>query len=151
MLEEEFTVSDTLQLIQEAYEGFKVGDLAPMYNMLAFDVEWQSVGPSIIPIFGHWRGPAGVREYYALLRENIEYDQFEPQEYLESGDTIVIPLYVRGRVKSTGRPYSHYGVHLLRLREGLIIHRRAHCDTAGVYAAFRPAEPCPICEAPPED
>jgi ketosteroid isomerase-like protein len=140
MLEEEFAGSETLELVQEAYEGFKVGNLSPLLSMLASDVDWFADGPSSVPIFGRWEGPAGVRDYYATLLEHVEYEQFEPQEYILSGETVVVLLYVRAIIKATGRRYAHDSVHVLKLRDGLIVHRRSYSDTAEIAAAFRQAE-----------
>jgi len=138
MLERRLNDNETLELVTEAYDAFSKGDLEPMLAMLASDVDWHSPGPTNVPIFGHWEGPSGVREYFTTLHEQIEHEQFEAKEYIVSRDTVVVLLYVRARVRATGRHYGHDAVHVLRLRDRQIVHRHAFSDTAQVMLAFNP-------------
>jgi ketosteroid isomerase-like protein len=40
-----------------------------------------------------YRGPAGLREYFALLRQMWEQFRFEPQEYIDAANGhVVVPM-----------------------------------------------------------
>src|SRR3712207_3738999 len=92
-----------LAVIQQAYEAFGRGDIPAVLDALTDDVEWTLQGPSVIPFAGPRRGREEVAEFFSVIGETLEFEQFEPREFVAQGDTVVVVGYERSVVKQTGR------------------------------------------------
>ncbi len=77
-----------------------------------------------------------MAQFYSLLNEVIDYEQFEPREFVAQGDKVVVLGYERGRVKSNGHGFEGRWAHVITLREGKVTRLEAYGDTAAVVAAF---------------
>jgi ketosteroid isomerase-like protein len=107
-------------VVQRGYEAFGRGDIPAFLELLTDDVEWIQQGPPVIPFAGTRHGHEGVMEYFSLLGETLEFEQFEPREFVAQGDTVVVVGFERS--VSVGRagaynvsvlpftPYSPYSV-----------------------------------------
>src|ERR687894_765318 len=126
-------------VVQQAYAAFGQGDILAFLSLLADDVEWTLQGPSVIPYAGTRHGREGVAEFFSLVGETIEFEQFEPREFLAQGDTVVVLGYERSRVKATGRTFEQEWAHVYALRNGKIAKGRFIDDTAAQAAAFNAA------------
>ncbi len=74
-----------------------------------------------------------------MVEEPIEFEQFEPREFVAQGDTEIVLGYERSLVKSTGRTFEQEWVHIYALRDGKIDKVRIIDDTAAQVAAFEAA------------
>jgi ketosteroid isomerase-like protein len=128
-----------LDVVQQAYAAFGQGDIPALLEFLTDDVEWTMQGPSVIPWSGTRHGREGVAEFFSLVGETIEFEQFEPREFLAQGDTVVVLGYERSRVKATGRTFEQEWAHVYTLRNGKIAKGRFIDDTAAQAAAFNAA------------
>ncbi len=93
-------------------------------------------GPSEIPFTGTRRGREAVGEFFSVLGENLEFQQFEPREFIAQGDTVVVLGYERSLIKPTGRTIEHEWAHVYTLRDGKIAKARFIEDTAAYVVAF---------------
>ena len=75
--------------------------------------------PSVIPFSGTFRGREGIAEFFGLLDETIEFEQFEPRKFVGQGDTVVLG-YERDVMKQTGRGYEEQWARVYTLRDGKI-------------------------------
>jgi ketosteroid isomerase-like protein len=130
-------VQTNVAVVQEAYEAFIRGDIPAVLGSLAEDVEWTLQGPSVIPFAGTFRGPEGIAEFFTLLDETLEFEQFEPRKFVAQGDTVVVLGHERSVVKQTGRGFEQVWAHVYTLRDGKIATGLFIEDTAAqVEAAF---------------
>lgn len=125
-----------VDVVQGTYEAFGRGDIPALLGLLTDDVEWTFQGPSMIPFAGPRRGREGVAEFFSLLGETIEFQQFEPREFVAQGDTVVVVGYERNLIKPTGRTFEQEWAHVYTLRDGMIAKGRFFEDTAAYVAAF---------------
>ena len=63
-------------------------------------------GPSMIPWVGTRHEHEGGAEFFSLVGETIEFEQFEPREFVTQGDTVIVLGYERSLVQSTGRTFE---------------------------------------------
>ena len=125
-----------LEVVQRGYEALGRGDIAAVLDLMTDDVEWTLQGPSVIPFAGTRRGREAVGEFYSALGENLEFQQFEPREFVAQGDTVVVLGYERSLIKPTGRTIEHEWAHVYTLRDGRIAKGRFFEDTAAYVVAF---------------
>ena len=129
-------VAQNVDVVQQGYEAFGHGDIPAVLELLTDDVEWTEQGPSVIPFAGTFRGREGIAEFFTLLDETLEFEQFEPRKFVGQGDTVVVVGYERGLVKPTGRTFEHEWAHVYTLRDGKIATGLFLEDTAGLVDAL---------------
>ncbi len=110
--------------------------LRSLVSFLTDDVEWSQPGPSVVPFAGTRRGHKGVAEFFSLVGETLEFEQFEPRELVAQGATVVVLGYERSLVKPTGRTFEQEWAHVYTLRDGKIAKARFIEDTAAQVVAF---------------
>lgn len=125
-----------VDVVQGTYEAFGRGDIPALLGLLTDDVEWTFQGPSMIPFAGPRRGRKGVAEFFSLLGETIEFQQFEPRKFVAQGDTVVVVGYERNLIKPTGRSFEQEWAHVYTLRDGMVAKGRFFEDTAAYVVAF---------------
>ena len=129
-------VAQNVDVVQQGYEAFGRGDIPGVLELLTDDVEWTEQGPSVIPFAGTFRGREGIAEFFTLLDETLEFEQFEPRKFVGQGDTVVVLGYERDVVKQTGRGYEEEWAHVYTLRDGKIATGLFLEDTAGLVDAL---------------
>ncbi len=127
-------------VVRQAYEAFGSGDIPAMLGMLTDDVEFTMQGPPVLPYAGTHRGREGVAEFFSLLGENLEFERFEPREFVAQGDTVVVLGDERSLVKSTGRAFEQKWAHVYTMRDGRCARGLFIEDTAAQLVAFGAAQ-----------
>ena len=123
-------------VVQETYEAVGRGDIPTLLDLLTDDVEWTFQGPSSIPFAGTRRGREGVAEFFSLVGANIEFQDFEPREFVAQGDTVVVLGFERSLVKHTRRAFEQEWAHVYTLRDGKVAKFLSIEDTAAHVVAF---------------
>ena len=126
-------------VVQQGYEAFGRGDIPAVLDLLTEDVEWTLQGPSVIPFAGTFRGREGIEEFYSLVGETLEFEQFEPREFVAQGDMVVVVGYERSVVKQTGRRFEQEWAHVYTFRDDKIATGRFFENTAAEVEAFTAA------------
>jgi ketosteroid isomerase-like protein len=132
----EIGVRTNVEVVQETYEAVGRGDISALLDLLADDVEWAFQGPSVIPFTGTRRGREGVAEFFSLVGGNLEFERFEPREFVAQGDTVVVLGFERSIVKPTGRTFEQEWAHVYKLRDGKVAEFLALEDTAAHAVAL---------------
>ena len=125
-----------VEVVKENYAAVGRGDIPALLDLLTEDVDWSMQGPSVIPWAGARRGRQQVAEFFALLGQTLEFQRFEPREFIAQGETVVVIGYERSLVKPTGRTFEQEWVHVYTLRDGKISKFRIFEDTAAQVAAL---------------
>ena len=133
---------ENIQTVQDAYAAFQRGEIQKVLNTLAEDVEWITPGPpEVLPTAGHRRGRQQVAQFFNLLDEAEEIEQFEPHEFIAQGDKVVALVKYRSRVKTTGRTAESDLAHIFTFRGGKVARFQEFFDTAAAVEAFRGSSP----------
>ncbi len=127
-----------VEVVQRAYEAFGRGDIPAMLEVMTDDVDWNLQGPSAIPWAGPRHGREEVGEFFSLLGQTLDFEQFEIREIVSQGDTVVHLGYERLRVKQTGRLVEAEWTHVYTLRNGKVAKGRFYVDTAQMVVALQP-------------
>ena len=129
-----------IQTIQRAYECFGQGNIAGVLSELTSDVVWHVAPVAGVSYTGTRNGQAGAGEFFAGLVEAEDVLKFEPREFIAQGDKVAVIGSYGGRVKTTGRDYETYWIHVFAMREGKITRFDEYTDTAAIAAAFVKAQ-----------
>jgi uncharacterized protein len=125
-----------VDVVKRFYGAFGRGDIPTALGLLADDVEWTFQAPSVIPFAGTRRGREGVAEFFSLVGETLEFQQFEPREFVGQGDTVVVLGYERNLIKPTGRTFEQEWAHVYTLRDGKIAKHQGFENTAAYVVAL---------------
>ena len=128
--------STNVDVIRRFYGAFGRGDIPAALDLLADDVEWIFRAPSVIPFAGTRRGREGVAQFFSLVEETLEFQQFEPREFVAQGDMVVVLGFERNLIKPTGRTFEQEWAHVYALRDGKIAKHQGFEDTAAYVAAL---------------
>jgi ketosteroid isomerase-like protein len=118
--------------LQEVYEAFTRRDLVAVLAALDEDITW--VCPDVLPFGGTFRGHDGVRQFFAALPEHWQELRLEPEEFIDDGDVIVVPVRLRG--VGLGGLLESRALHLWRMRGSKAVSFREYPDTARVLQAI---------------
>ena len=132
----ELGVRTNADVVRETYEAVGRGDIPALLDLLTDDVEWTFQGPSVIPFAGTRRGREGVAEFFSLVGENLDFELFEPREFVAEGDTVVVVGFERSHVRPTGRTFEQEWAHVYALRDGKIATGLFLEDTAAYVEAL---------------
>ena len=133
---EQLGVRTNAGVVQETYEAVGRGDIPALLDLLTDDVEWTFQGPSSIPFAGTRYGREGVAGFFSLVGENLEFQEFEPREFVAQDDTVVVLGFERSLVKPTGHTLEQEWAHVYKLSDGRVAAILALEDTAAHVVAF---------------
>ncbi len=126
-----------IKIVQNCYAAFGRGDIPGLLAELTDDSDWFFPGGSDVPFSGRYQGPAKVGEFFQKLDGFVTFEEFEPLQFISTGDTVVVLGRDKVTVKSTGKGVELDWVHVMTLRDGKVSAFKEFIDTARIAAAFR--------------
>jgi uncharacterized protein len=125
---------DNVQQAKEAYAAFGRGDIPGLMERFADDIEW--VEPGKTPISGTFRGKAQLTEWFGKLGGLIDFQRFEPREFIAQGDKVVVLIHSESTARSTGKKLTQEHAHVHTYRDGKLAHFVEYVDTAPIMEAL---------------
>lgn len=133
---------DNLQKIQGVYAAFGAGDLPAILAVLSPDIDWIQYCPKeAIPFGGHYHGHEGIIQFFTLVGQNAEVEQYEPREFQVGGDMVIVEGWQRVKARSTGKSWETNFVHIYTFENGLVVKVREYYNTLPMAQAFGAVEP----------
>jgi ketosteroid isomerase-like protein len=116
--------------LKEGYAAFGRGDLDGATANFADDIRWENPEAPQIPNSGVTEGKEQVKQLFAELGDYWDSFSITPDEFLESGDTVVVLSHAEATGKDTGKEVKLPWVHVWRFRDGKAAEVQALTDTA---------------------
>ncbi len=116
--------------LREGYQAFAQGDLDGATANFADDIRWENPEAPQLPNNGVTEGKEGVKQLFASLAEYWESFTITPDEFIESGDTVVVLSHSEAKGKETGKEVKLPWVHVWQFRDGKVTEVQALTDTA---------------------
>lgn len=139
-----------VEVVQSLYAAFARGDIPALLAKLSSEVEWQlnvdlaTPGAKRIPNFRPFRGREGVRAFFSIIGEEIEFHTFQPTSFLASGNDVMVRVQMEFTVKSTGRRAQLESLHLITFDvNGAVTRFVEYLDTLAVAYAWDAIDPKP--------
>jgi hypothetical protein len=126
-----------LDVVHSVYAAFGRGDLEGIVALLDPQVSWRTPGPPDLPTAGARRGVAAVREFFGLLLNTFDIEDFRPADFLAQGDKVVVLGTSREGPKGSGRLVDFRWVHVFTFRNGRIVAFEEPADVSELAAEFR--------------
>ncbi len=127
-----------IELVQRGYALFGQGDIEGFLDQMAEDIVWIIPGPpDIMAGAGIYHGPEGVAQFFEKLGGAIDFELFEPREYIAQGDMVVVLGHSRETVKPTGITVEFDWAGVYKIRGGKIVEYHVYEPTDGIVDAWR--------------
>jgi ketosteroid isomerase-like protein len=124
-----------VELIQARQGG--ILETLQAHQLVAEEIEWWAAGPpDLLPWAGSFRGQDGIRRWFEALRGAVEYDQFEPQDLIAEGESVVEVIQAAGHARSTGRRFESTIARIWTIRDGKVVRVRSFYDTYAYVSAL---------------
>lgn len=110
-----------IEALHEALERGDFGEFMPRAEeTLHPDFVLRTPEDSPFPEAGtrEWRGRVGFLRFVAGQTESFEAMSLVPQEFIDAGDKVVVPLQFGGRARHTGIEVRFAVVHVVTIRDG---------------------------------
>ena len=124
------------QFVQRAYRNVETGDIASLLDQLAEDVLWELPEMANVPFAGTWRGRQQVRQFFDILAEAQDVVEFQPEDFFEKGNIVVVLGHFTMQVKATGNASRSAWVHVWTIDGNSVTRVREYVDTLAVSRAY---------------
>ncbi|MFM0010660.1 nuclear transport factor 2 family protein [Paraburkholderia sediminicola] len=123
-------MSSAMKVVEDAYAAFGRGDIDALLALIPASVEWRVVGPASLPYATLCRSRAEVQKYFDDLLSAEKITRFEPREFIDAGEHIVVLGFVAATIKATGKSFESEWVHIFTVKDGLVTRWMEFFDTA---------------------
>lgn len=127
---------DNVQIIQQAYADFGSGNIQGILNACTDDVLWISQENKDVPFAGTFNGKEGVAKFFNGVGE-VDYSSFEPKEFFNDKDAVIVLGHHAGTVKKTGKTFDHDWCMIFKLRADKVYHYNLFLDTREQAESFK--------------
>jgi ketosteroid isomerase-like protein len=127
-----------IKIVNELFAAFSRVDIPAALALMSDDVDWCNIGPAALGYTGMRRGKEQVRQFFEQVEVFFSHDEFEPQEFITGGESVVVIGRERVTARRTGRSIVNPWCMIFTFRDGRIARWRCFEDTAAVLAAMQP-------------
>jgi ketosteroid isomerase-like protein len=102
--------------LNEAYKSGNVNDLLPIAEeMWDPDIVFRTAETFVES--GEWHGHEGMLRFTSDQMEAFERMWIEPEEFIDAGDALVVPVRFGGRARHTGIQVEFSYVHVITIQD----------------------------------
>ncbi len=133
-------MTNNSSFINSLYAAFKRGEVKAILDNLDPSIEWASNGDAkVIPWGGRRSGVAGVASFFKSLADNLDFEVFEPRDFFDAGDTVIVIGRTRARLKNRGGVFDCEWAHVFTVKNGKLARFQEFYDTAAIVDALAAA------------
>ena len=127
---------DNARLVQSLYLALRNDDQPLFLSKLSMNVRWTQPGGGLLPWGGRWEGRDKVAEYFRILHSEIEYQLFEPLEFVSEGEYVVVRGSSTALARRSQQTVAQSWVMVWTVRGGIVTTVEYFDDTAKWEAAL---------------
>lgn len=129
-------------LVREGFEAMREGNVDALLPFIHPDFE-ATTPPALAAEPDTYRGHDGIRRYFGSFYEAMDRLNFEPKEFIQVGERVVVPLTLRARGRTTGIETAQDIVLIWDLKDGKAIRIEVYATLEAAMAAARsgPSDP----------
>jgi ketosteroid isomerase-like protein len=112
---------ENVEMVRQSFEAFKRRDIAATLAAYSPEVEWRTADDE--PDARTYRGFEGLMALigdWSLMWEDNFFEAAEPQEFIDGGDVVIVPLRALVRGKGSGVPVEIFETYVFRVVAGKV-------------------------------
>ena len=107
--------------VQRMYAAFGAGDLDALTETVHPDSRWIYIGANPRLSKAEFVGRESVRKFFETIVERLEITEFNTDEFIVDGDTVVVFGSEAGKMKATGQSFRNEWVQKYVVQDKQII------------------------------
>jgi ketosteroid isomerase-like protein len=111
---------ENVEIVRRWIDAFNRGGVDAALPFLDPEIEWITTGIFVEP--GTYRGHEGVLRYLGDVAAEFDDVHTEPEELIDAGGRVVVPVRVSGRGRQSGAAVDLTMTLVVSLRDGMIVH-----------------------------
>lgn len=112
---------DPTATVRRMFAAFGAGDLDALIQTVHPDSRWTYYGANPALSRAEFRGRDAVRKFFERIVGRLAMTEFNTDEFLAEGDTVVIFGSEAGTLRATGRPFRNVWSQKYVVEDGLIV------------------------------
>ena len=108
-------------VVKRLFAAFGARDLDALIETVQPESHWTYYGANPQLSRAEFRGRAKVRRFFERILERLEITAFNTDQFVATGDTVVIFGSESGTVKATGRSFRNEWSQKYVVKDGLIV------------------------------
>ena len=124
-----------VELIRKGFEDLASGGYEALLPLIAPDFEL-TTPPALSAEPDTYRGPDGMTRYFESFYDAMDEIHFEPLEFREVGEWIVVPFRMTARGRSTGLEVEQLAVMAWQVRNELAVRLEVFAELEEALAAL---------------
>lgn len=113
------------------------GDVDAVYSLFDPNIEWEDASGLWSADWGTARGTEELREAWRRWFGIFDEVDFDPEEFTEVGDNVLVTVHVRARARVSQVPVAQRLSVVFTVRGGLICRVRGYRDESEALEALR--------------
>jgi ketosteroid isomerase-like protein len=118
---------DNVEIMRRGFEGFNERGVDAMADLIHPDFEGHA-DPQLTTEPEVYRGPEGIRRWYEGFEGFMEDVHFEPDEFIGSGDQVLVAVRLVGRGAGSGIEVEQRAWQVWTLHDGRAIRLETFAD-----------------------
>jgi ketosteroid isomerase-like protein len=127
---------DSIDIAKSLYASFRRQDTESVLDLFADDtiVHGPTLSTEILPWGGTYNGREGVRQFFKLLAEGLDIEQFDIIDFIGEREKVVVLGFIKGKGRKTLKPFETYFAHIIRVERnnGKIVEFWVFNDSASI-------------------
>ncbi len=125
---------ENVDTIRRGYEAFTQGDMDAVLDLVGPEFELHGLAGDLIAL-GDTRGPKAFVQWIEQFTNATAEVQLQPEEFIDAGDQVVVPIHVLVRGKGIGVPTELHFAQVWTFRDGKVVRLDAYADKAEALEA----------------
>jgi uncharacterized protein len=128
---------ENVEIVRRGYELYAAGNLDAVMELISDAAELPDAGGLGLAdsAAGTRRGPDGFFQGSQEAVEAFQDYRVEPQQFIDAGDAVVVPVRISGRGRASGAMLEVHLIHVWVLRNGRAIRNEIYRTTAEALEA----------------
>ena len=115
------STNDPAAAVQRMFAAFGAGDLDALLDTVHPDSRWTYYGANPRLSRATFTGRAEVRRFFERIFERLEVREFNTDEFVVEGNTVVVFGHEVGTVRATGQPFRNEWAQRYVVRDNLVV------------------------------
>ena len=129
-------VQDSIDTAKSLYASVRRQDTESVLNLFADNsiIHGPTSSTKILPWGGTYNGREGVKQFFKLLEEGLDIEQFDIIDFIAERDKVAVLGFIRGKARMTQKLFETHFAHIIKVdrNDGKIAEFRVFNDTGSL-------------------